>query len=119
MRGLPAIASEASRGPEVITPDCERILPKGELDCLVELLRWFDRHRHEIPEMSRAGGGLDMGEISQPSDPSGGQGGVILERKATRWNSIFLSPAPASARLQFTQCTQKGRPKTAFELLPN
>jgi hypothetical protein len=53
-----------SRGPEVITPDCGRILPNGELDCLVELLRWFDRHRHEIPEMSRAGGALDMGEIS-------------------------------------------------------
>src|SRR5262249_50936249 len=102
--GLPAIASEASGGPEVITPDCGRILPNGELNCLVELLRWFDRHRHEIPEMSRDGGALDMGEISQPSDPSGRKSGVILERKASPWNSVFLSPAPASARLQFTQC---------------
>src|SRR5262249_36585073 len=37
--GLPAIASEASGGPELITPACGRIFPTGQLDCLVELLR--------------------------------------------------------------------------------
>src|SRR6266446_107586 len=51
--GLPAIASEASIGPEVITPDCGFITPTGDLDRLVELLRWFDRHRDELPAMSR------------------------------------------------------------------
>jgi glycosyltransferase involved in cell wall biosynthesis len=51
--GLPAIASEASIGPEVITAGCGFISPSGDLDRLVELLRWFDRHRDELPAMSR------------------------------------------------------------------
>ena len=51
--GLPAIASEASIGPEIITPDCGFITPTGDLDRLVELLRWFDRHRDELPVMGR------------------------------------------------------------------
>jgi glycosyltransferase involved in cell wall biosynthesis len=52
--GLPAIASRASGGPELITPNCGRIFTTGELDCLLEIFRWFDRNRHEIPQMSRA-----------------------------------------------------------------
>jgi starch synthase len=51
--GLPAIASEASIGPEIVTAGCGFITPTGELDRLVELLRWFDRHRDELPVMSR------------------------------------------------------------------
>jgi alpha-maltose-1-phosphate synthase len=51
--GLPAIASEASVGPEIITAGCGFISPMGDLDRLVELLRWFDRHRDELPAMSR------------------------------------------------------------------
>lgn len=51
--GLPAIASEASIGPEIITPDCGFITPTGDLDQLVELLRWFDRYRDELPLMGR------------------------------------------------------------------
>ena len=51
--GLPAIASEASIGPEIITPGCGFITPTGDLDRLVELLRWFDRHRDELPVMGR------------------------------------------------------------------
>ena len=51
--GLPAIASEASIGPEVITAGCGLISPTGDLDRLVELLRWFDRHRNELPAMGR------------------------------------------------------------------
>ena len=51
--GLPAIASEASIGPEVITAGCGLICPTGDLDRLVELLRWFDRHRNELPAMGR------------------------------------------------------------------
>jgi alpha-maltose-1-phosphate synthase len=51
--GLPAIASEASIGPEIITPDCGFITPTGDLDRLVELLRWFDRYRDELPVMGR------------------------------------------------------------------
>jgi hypothetical protein len=48
-----AIASEASIGPEIITPDCGFITPTGDLDRLVELLRWFDRYRDELPVMGR------------------------------------------------------------------
>jgi glycosyltransferase involved in cell wall biosynthesis len=51
--GLPAVASEASIGPEIITPDCGFITSTGDLDRLVELLRWFDRYRDELPTMGR------------------------------------------------------------------
>ena len=51
--GLPAIASEASIGPEIVTPACGFISPTGDLDRLVELLRWFDRHRDKLPMMGR------------------------------------------------------------------
>jgi glycosyltransferase involved in cell wall biosynthesis len=51
--GLPAIASEASIGPEIITGACGFISQAGSLDQLVELLRWLDRHRDELPAMGR------------------------------------------------------------------
>jgi alpha-maltose-1-phosphate synthase len=51
--GLPAIASEATIGPEIITADSGFITPTGDLDRLVDLLRWFDRHRDELPAMGR------------------------------------------------------------------
>ena len=49
--GLPVIASEASGAPEIVTPASGRLMPPGDLDRLVELLRWFDRNRDEIPAM--------------------------------------------------------------------
>ena len=51
--GLPAIASEASIGPEIVTASCGFTSPPGDLDRLVELLSWFDRNRDELPSMSR------------------------------------------------------------------
>jgi glycosyltransferase involved in cell wall biosynthesis len=51
--GLPAIASEASIGPEIITAGCGFISPTGDLDRLVELLRWFNRHRNALPAMGQ------------------------------------------------------------------
>jgi starch synthase len=51
--GLPAIASEASIGPEIVTAGCGFTSPPGDLDRLVELLRWFDRHRDQLPIMGR------------------------------------------------------------------
>jgi starch synthase len=51
--GLPAIVSEASVGPEIVTPACGFISPTGDLDRLVQHLRWFDRHRDELPMMGR------------------------------------------------------------------
>jgi len=51
--GLPAIASEASIGPEIVTARCGFITMPGDLDRMVELLRWFDQHRDELPAMGR------------------------------------------------------------------
>jgi glycosyltransferase involved in cell wall biosynthesis len=51
--GLPAIASEATIGPEIITADSGFITPTGDFDRLVELLRWFERHRDQLPAMGR------------------------------------------------------------------
>jgi alpha-maltose-1-phosphate synthase len=51
--GLPAIASEPSGAPEIMTARCGFVIPPGDLDSLVELLRWFDLHRDQIPAMGR------------------------------------------------------------------
>ncbi len=51
--GLPAIASEASIGPEIITAGSGFVAAPGDLDRMVELLKWFDQHRDELPAMSR------------------------------------------------------------------
>ena len=52
--GLPAIASDATAGPDVVTADCGRVVPTGNQEELVDSLRWFDRQRGQLPEMSRA-----------------------------------------------------------------
>lgn len=52
--GLPAIASEATAGPDVMTEDCGRVVPTGDSEALIESLRWFDRHRDRLPAMGRA-----------------------------------------------------------------
>jgi len=51
--GLPAIASGASIGPEIIIPGSGFISSPGDLDRLVELLRWFDRNRDELLVMAK------------------------------------------------------------------
>jgi len=51
--GLSAIASEASIGPEIATAGCGFTSPPGDLDRLVELLRWFERPRDQLPIMGR------------------------------------------------------------------
>jgi glycosyltransferase involved in cell wall biosynthesis len=51
--GLPLIGSEASVAPEIVTPASGRLTSPGDLDQLVELLRWFYRNRDEIPAMGR------------------------------------------------------------------
>jgi starch synthase len=52
--GLPAIATDATAGPDVMTEACGRLIPAGNLDALVESLRWFDENRHQLPALSRA-----------------------------------------------------------------
>jgi starch synthase len=52
--GLPAIASTATAGPDVLTEDSGRVLPVGNLDSLVETLQWFGQNRDRLPKMARA-----------------------------------------------------------------
>jgi glycosyltransferase involved in cell wall biosynthesis len=51
--GLPVIASESSGASDVMTTGSGFVTPPGDLDRLVELLRWFDLHRDELPAMGR------------------------------------------------------------------
>jgi starch synthase len=55
--GLPAISSEATAGADVITEACGHLVPTGNLDVLVECMRWFDKNRDKLPAMSRAARG--------------------------------------------------------------
>ena len=52
--GLPAIASTATAGADVLTEASGRVLPVGNLDALVDALRWFDKNRDRLPAMGRA-----------------------------------------------------------------
>jgi glycosyltransferase involved in cell wall biosynthesis len=52
--GLPAIASTATAGPDVLTSTSGRLLPVGDEDALIAALRWFDEHRERLPAMGRA-----------------------------------------------------------------
>ena len=52
--GLPAIASDASAGPDVLTPATGRVIPADAPDALVETLRWFAANREKIPGMKAA-----------------------------------------------------------------
>jgi glycosyltransferase involved in cell wall biosynthesis len=51
--GLPVIASEKSVGPEIVTPGCGFLTPPGDLERLVELLRWCNSHRDKLSGMRR------------------------------------------------------------------
>jgi starch synthase len=52
--GLPVIASERSAGPDVLDDSCGRVVAAGDLEQLVETLRWFGAHRDQLPEMKQA-----------------------------------------------------------------
>lgn len=52
--GLPAIASDATAGPDVLTETSGRVVPRGELEPLVEALRWFGSHRDGVAAMAAA-----------------------------------------------------------------
>jgi glycosyltransferase involved in cell wall biosynthesis len=53
--GLPAIVTENVGAKEMIT-DRENglVIPAGQADALVDAMRWFIAHRHELPTMSLA-----------------------------------------------------------------
>jgi len=50
--GLPIVATEAT--PDILDESCTRIIPSGNVEALVETLRWFDRNRHRLPGMKQA-----------------------------------------------------------------
>jgi glycosyltransferase involved in cell wall biosynthesis len=52
--GLPAIATMATAGPDLLTEACGRVVPTGDVDALVENLQWFSVHRDELPRMREA-----------------------------------------------------------------
>ena len=52
--GLPAIASAATGGADVLTEASGCVLPVGNIDSLVESLRWFEQNRDRVPAMGFA-----------------------------------------------------------------
>lgn len=52
--GLPALASDAGIAPEIVAPSSGRVTAAGDVDGLVDSLRWFAAHRDELPRMARA-----------------------------------------------------------------
>jgi alpha-maltose-1-phosphate synthase len=52
--GLPAISTEATAGPDVLTEACGRVIPTGNLEALVESFRWFENNQNRLPSLSRA-----------------------------------------------------------------
>jgi len=52
--GMPAIASEATAAPDIMTEACGQVVPIGDMDTVVESLRWFAAHRDEIGVMRQA-----------------------------------------------------------------
>ena len=51
--GLPVIASEVT-DTDVLPVGCGRLMPIGDLETLVECLRWFNTHRGKLVAMSLA-----------------------------------------------------------------
>jgi starch synthase len=52
--GLPALASDAGIAPEIVSPSSGRVIAAGDVDALVENLRWFAAHRDELGPMGKA-----------------------------------------------------------------
>ena len=52
--GLPVLTTDASGADDVVDGTCGQIVPPENLEALVEGLRWFDRNRGRLPELSRA-----------------------------------------------------------------
>ncbi|MGZ5581625.1 MAG: glycosyltransferase family 4 protein [Usitatibacter sp.] len=50
--GLPAIASTATAGPDVLDSSCGQVVATGDAEALIAALRWFDARRGQLPEMS-------------------------------------------------------------------
>jgi glycosyltransferase involved in cell wall biosynthesis len=52
--GLPVLTTQGRGGDEMMDAASGRTVPPDDLDALVEGLCWFDQHRDQLPQMSRA-----------------------------------------------------------------
>ena len=52
--GLPVLSTPASGVADLVDADCGHLLPIGNLDAMVESLRWFEGNRDRLPAMGRA-----------------------------------------------------------------
>jgi starch synthase len=52
--GLPAIASTATGGADIMDEASGKLLAPGDVDTLVDALRWFDKNRSLLPKMGGA-----------------------------------------------------------------
>jgi len=52
--GLPVLSTPASGAEDLIDDSCGKLVPAGNLEALVEGLKWFDQHREQLSELSRA-----------------------------------------------------------------
>jgi len=52
--GLPVLTTQGRGADEIIDETSGRTVPPDTLDALVEELRWFEQHRDQLPQMSRA-----------------------------------------------------------------
>jgi alpha-maltose-1-phosphate synthase len=52
--GLPVLTTYSSGTQDLINDSCGRLLPAGNLEALVEGLRWFERNRALLPSMANA-----------------------------------------------------------------
>ncbi len=52
--GMPAIASDATAGPDILTERTGKVFPAGDIHELAKALQWFSSNRHLLPEMSKA-----------------------------------------------------------------
>ncbi len=51
--GLPVLSTPASGADDLLDESCGRIVQTGNLEALVEGLRWFDNHRERLPALGR------------------------------------------------------------------
>lgn len=52
--GLPVISSDCCAGPDVLDEACGRVVAAGDMEHLVETLRWFAANRNLLPQMKKA-----------------------------------------------------------------
>lgn len=52
--GLPAIATDATAGMDLLDEDTGKVIPAGDVDSLIESLRWFAQNRDRLTAMQSA-----------------------------------------------------------------